>query len=68
MGSNGFFEKCREYWWGGYFVKVRNSWSYHLDRVHLTDEEKELYEQEFGERILYDNEFYDWYYALKNGK
>ena len=68
MGSNEFFEKCREYWWDGYFIKVRNSWNYRLDKIRVTTEEKELYEKKFGERILYDNEFYDWYYALKNSK
>lgn len=68
MGSSEFFERCREYWWDGYFIKVRNSWNYHLDKVHITNVEKEMYEKEFGKNILYETEFYDWYFSLKKGK
>jgi hypothetical protein len=64
MKTKVFFEKCRVWWLGGYYIPVRNSWSYRLKKVHLSDKEKQLYEQKFGEKIILDTEFDEWYSSL----
>ena len=46
---------------GGYYIKVRNNWNYKLIKRHLSEKEKELYEKEFGEEIISDDDFYRWY-------
>jgi hypothetical protein len=61
-----FFQECKVWWWGGYYIPVRNSWNYKIEKRHLTKEEKEIYEQTFGEKVLYDHEFMDWYCRLKS--
>lgn len=65
MKQASIYEKCKVWWWGGYYVKVRNSINYHLKQRHLSDAEKELFEKEFGETILMDKEFDEWYFKLK---
>lgn len=65
MYSKPFFQKCKVYWWDGFYVSVRNSVNYHLEEKHLDNNEKELYEKEFGENIIYDTEFYDWLSGIK---
>jgi len=45
MKQASIYEKCKVWWWGGYYVKVRNSINYHLERRHLSDVEKELFEK-----------------------
>ena len=64
MKKNSFFEKCNVWWWGGYYIPVRNSMNYHLDKKHLTDKQKELYEREFGEKVLMDSQFNKWYHKI----
>ncbi len=64
MKTKVFFEKCKVSWMPGYYIPVRNSWSFHLKKVHLTGKEKEQYEREFGEKILYDYEFEKWHNNL----
>lgn len=50
---------------GGYYIPVRNPWNYKLVYRHISEKEKEMYEQNFGEEILSDDEFYDWWKKLK---
>lgn len=64
MKTKAFFEKSRVWWWKGYNIPVRNSWSYKLKKVHLSDKEKQLYEQKFGEKIILDTEFDEWYNSI----
>lgn len=65
MKNKSIYEKCKVWWWGGYYVRVRNSINYHLEKRHLSDAEKELFEKKFGETILMDTEFNDWYLKEK---
>ncbi len=46
---------------GGWSLAVRDDWSFKIKRVNITDEEKELYEKEFGEEILTYSDFFDWW-------
>lgn len=46
---------------GGYYIPVRNDWNLKIMYRHITDKEKELYEEQFGEEMLTDSEFYNWW-------
>jgi hypothetical protein len=55
-----FFKPSRVYWWKGYYVPVRNSWSQAIEKKHLSHLQKETYESKFGQRILSCAEFDAW--------
>lgn len=65
MERKSIYERCKVWWWSGYYVKVRDSLNYHHVKRHLSDVEKEIYEKEFGDTILMDSDFENWYYKLK---
>ncbi len=46
---------------GGYSLAVRDNWGYKTLRRHITDREKELYEKKFGNKLLTDDEFFEWW-------
>ena len=46
---------------GGYYIPVRNDWNYHIKRRHLTEEQSKLFKEKFGEKIIMESEFFDWY-------
>ncbi len=46
---------------GGFSLAVRDDWVYTIKRVHISSEEKEGYVNEFGEKILTYNEFFEWW-------
>ncbi len=46
---------------GGYSLAVRDDWSFKIKRVHITEEEKEAYEQAFGDTIMTYSEFFNWW-------
>ena len=54
---------------GGFTLSVRDDWVYKIKKVHITTAEKDLYLEEFGEKIVTHNEFYDWWIRInKIGK
>jgi len=61
MAAKESFFKQNHNLLGGYYIPVRNNWNYKLIKRHLSDKEKELYEKEFGEEIISDDDFYQWY-------
>lgn len=65
MKRRPFFKETRTWWWKGFFIPVRNHWNYHLDNKYLTEEEKELFQKKYGEEIISDTEFDNWYLSLK---
>ena len=60
-----FFIPNRETWREGYFIPVRNRLNNKLERDFLPNELKELYLDRWGEKILYDDEFIDWYSDIR---
>jgi len=46
---------------GGYTLAVRDDWSFKIKRVHITDAEKEAYENAFGDKILTQTDFFNWW-------
>jgi hypothetical protein len=53
---------------GGYTLSVRDDWVFKIKKIHLTEEEKDSYLENFGEEIITYNEFYEWYKSLKTKK
>jgi hypothetical protein len=45
----------------GYYIPVRNSYNNLIEREFIPVEAKEIFEQSFGEKVITDNEFMDWY-------
>ena len=56
-----FFKPYRKHGLSGYHIPVRNSFSNRLEQEFIPEEAKELFESSFGETILKDTEFIDWY-------
>ncbi len=50
---------------GGYSIAVRDDWSFKIKRLHVSEDEKLAYEQEFGNKIIHENEFLNWLLAKK---
>lgn len=50
---------------GGYSLSVRDNWVYKIKKVHLNEDEKNKYIEDFGEEIITYDEFFEWYKALK---
>lgn len=60
-----FFKECPETWREGYLIPVRNRLGNMVERDYLPKELKESFLEEFGEKIIYDDVFVDWYCAKK---
>ncbi len=50
---------------GGYSLSVRDNWVYKIKKVHINEAEKNKYLEDFGEKIITFDEFYEWYKKLK---
>ncbi len=50
---------------GGYSLSVRDNWVYKIKKVHINETEKNKYLEDFGEKIITFDEFYEWYKKLK---
>lgn len=50
---------------GGFTLSVRDDWVFKIKKVHLTELEKDKYLENFGDRIITYNEFFEWYKVLK---
>ena len=51
---------------GGYSLAVRDDWVYKIKRVHITADEKVIYEQEFGDKMITYNEFFEWWCKIND--
>jgi hypothetical protein len=60
-----FFEPCPETWREGFLIPVRNRLNNMLQREFLPVEYKNGFINSWGEKIIYDDQFVDWYYDLK---
>jgi len=46
---------------GGFSIAVRDNWSFKIKRIHITVAEKEAFQEKFGDSILLENDFMDWW-------
>jgi hypothetical protein len=65
MASNRIFFKPTYNALRGYYIPVRNSWNYHIIKKHISEKEKHLYEKEFGEEIIDEEEFFSWWKKVR---
>jgi hypothetical protein len=63
MGKVKIFEENKLL--GGYSLAVRDDWSFKVKRIHITEEEKQAYEEEFGDTIITYTEFIEWWQKFK---
>jgi len=50
---------------GGYTVTVKDDWVYKAKKIHLSETEKDLYLEKFGENSVTFSEFYQWFKTIK---
>jgi hypothetical protein len=60
-----FFEGCPEEWRDGYLIPVRNRLGNMIEREYLPKEMKEAFFNQFGEKIIFDDDFVEWYVSMK---
>lgn len=53
---------------GGYSIAVRDDWSFKIKRMHISEADKEKYVQNFGNKIILESEFMDWWAAINQLK
>ncbi len=57
------FEENRKL--GGYNLLVMDDWGFKIKKRHIKEEQKEQYEKEFGDKMITDNEFFNWWKKIK---
>jgi hypothetical protein len=45
----------------GYYIPVRNTFNNQLEKEFIPTKAKSFYEERYGEKIISDKEFLDWY-------
>lgn len=53
---------------GGYSIAIRDDWSLKIKRHHISADEKEAYEKKYGNEVLLESEFLEWWMNYKKGK
>lgn len=61
-----FFKRCKVWWRKGFYIPVRNDFSNNLEKRYISESEKEKYESQFGVKILFDEEFFQWLKSIRN--
>lgn len=50
---------------GGFSIAVRDNWSFKIKRIHIGTAEKEVYEKQYGDKILLEKDFMEWWLNFK---
>ena len=45
MRKKPFFERCTVWWWGGYYIPVRNRLNYHIERKNTEKQDKRFFKR-----------------------
>jgi len=53
---------------GGYSLAIRDSWSYKIKRINISEFEYEEYIKTFGHEIITYEVFFEWWLKLKKSK
>ena len=59
--QNIFYKLYTKHGLEGYYIPVRNSFNNAIEREFIPLEAKDLYEKQFGDKVISDTEFLDWY-------
>jgi hypothetical protein len=52
----------------GYSVHVLDDWGAKIKKRFITEKEKQQYIEEFGEKMITDTEFFEWWCKIHNLK
>ena len=50
---------------GGYDLAIQDNWAYTIRRTNIGEKYKDIYLEEFGETIIKEAEFNDWWCRIK---
>lgn len=56
-----FFKPYNKHGLEGYHIPVRNSFSNIVEEEFIPEEARELFEKKFGDKVITEEEFLDWY-------
>ncbi len=59
--ENNYYKEYSKYGLEGYYIPVRNTFSNCIEREFIPSSAKELFENKFGNDIITDSEFLEWY-------
>jgi len=59
--KSGFFKPFSKHGLEGFYIQVRNTFSNQLEEEFIPTKAKQFYEAKFGQVVISDNEFLDWY-------
>ena len=61
-----FFIPCSDVWRDGFYIPVRCRFNQKFEREFLPSELKDAFLNQWGENIIYEDEFADWYTEERN--
>jgi hypothetical protein len=56
-----YYKLYSKYGLEGYYIPVRNTFNNNIEREFIPLKAKDFFEKKFGERLITDQEFLDWY-------
>lgn len=59
--EKNYYKLYSKYGLEGYYIPVRNTFNNSIEREFIPIQAREMYEEQFGERVITDQEFLDWY-------
>lgn len=59
-GSN-YYKEYSKYGLEGYYIPIRNTFSNCIEREFIPIKARELFEDKFGNKVVTDSEFLEWY-------
>jgi hypothetical protein len=59
--EKNYYKLYNKYGLEGYYIPVRNIFNNKIEREFIPISAKEMFEKKFGERLITDQEFLDWY-------
>lgn len=60
--------KCKESWRNGYMITVRNKYNLCYQKKFLPEKMKNAYVEKFGDIIIFNDEYDDWYCDILDEK
>jgi hypothetical protein len=56
-----YYKEYSKYGLEGYYIPVRNTFSNCIEREFIPTNARELFEDKFGDEVITDAEFLEWY-------
>lgn len=59
--ERNYYKMYTKYGLEGYYIPVRNTFNNNIEREFIPVEAKELFEEKFGDKVVSDRDFLNWY-------